>query len=403
MIHMRQFNSFEERNLAFLTQKSIEFTLVQITETGYKKSILDATEPMRHYFKEVGMHDYELQPQGQEYKATQRSYILDATKTYPTITSLYRPETKKGDPRIWPGKLTKYCIPGDILMMLYYSGNLYIVNLTIVDIKKACSSAIITPLKDLIGAFNHEAMSVSYELTGLMRDLSKEWRPSAVLADTGIGRAIEDLLGIDMNRSKKPDYKGIELKSFRDQRPGIRSTLFTQVPDWANSKMKSSKEIVQKYGYLRGSSLTYQNTLRSAVPNSQNLGLTTYPIKQVLSIEEKRKQMDKNGLVSYLKVEDVAVWQLGKLHERLKEKHHETFWIEVESKVEKGIEYFRPILIEHTKNPVISQFDNLLDTGYITVDLLLCRPSGHGDTIAFKMNKKARPMLFPENEQISLK
>lgn len=100
--------------------------------------------------------------------------------------------------------------------------------------------------------------------------------------------------------------------------------------------------------------------------------------------------MDKNGLVSYLKVEDVAVWQLGKLHERLKEKHHETFWIEVESKVEKGIEYFRPILIEHTKNPVISQFDNLLDTGYITVDLLLCRPSGHGDTIAFKMNKKGK-------------
>lgn len=400
---MRQFNSFEEKNLTFLTQKSIEFTLVQITATGYKKSILDATEPMRQYFKEVGMHDYELQPQGQEYKATLQSYILDEANTYPTITSLYRPETKKGDPRIWPGKVTKYCTPDDILMMLYYSGSLYIVNLTIVDIEKACSSAIITPLKDLISAFNNKVMSVSYELTELIRDISKEWHPSAVLADTGIGRAVETLLGINMNCSKNPDYKGIELKSFRDQRSGIRSTLFTQVPDWANSKMKSAKEIVQKYGYLREDSLTYQNTLRSTVPNSQNLGLTLYQIKQVLSIEEKRKQIDKNGLVSYPKVEDVALWQLGKLHERLKEKHHETFWIEVESKVEKGVEYFRPTLIEHTKNPVISQFDNLLDAGYITVDLLLCRPSGHGDTIAFKMNKKARPMLFPENEQIILK
>lgn len=399
---MRRFNSFEEKNLTFLTQKSIEFTLVQITATGFKKSILDATEPMRQYFKEVGMHDYELQSQGQEYKVTQQSFILDEANKYPTTTSLYRPETKKGDPRIWPSKVTKYCTPDDILMMLYHSGNLYIVNLTIVDIKKACSSTISTPLKDLISAFNNEVMSISYELTELIRDISKEWHPSAVLADTGIGRAVETLLGIDMNCSKKPDYKGIELKSFRDQRPGVRSTLFTQVPDWANSKMKSAKEIVQKYGYYRGDSLTYQNTLRSTVPNSQNLGLTLYQIKQVLSIEEK-KRIDKNGLVGYSKVDDVALWQLSKLHERLKEKHHETFWIEVESKIEKGVEYFRPILIEHTKNPVISQFDNLLDTGYITVDLLLCRPSGNGDTIAFKMNKKARPMLFPESEQIILK
>ena len=37
MIHMRPFNEFEENNLTFLAQKSIEFTLVQITTTGYKK------------------------------------------------------------------------------------------------------------------------------------------------------------------------------------------------------------------------------------------------------------------------------------------------------------------------------------------------------------------------------
>lgn len=60
MIRMRSFNKFEENNLKFLTQKNIEYTLVQITETGYKKSILDATDPMRQYFKTVGMHDYSL-------------------------------------------------------------------------------------------------------------------------------------------------------------------------------------------------------------------------------------------------------------------------------------------------------------------------------------------------------
>lgn len=402
MIHMRQFNSFEEKNLKFLTQKSIEFTLVQITATGFKKSILDATEPMRQYFIEVGMHDYEQQPQGQLFKVNVPSYILDDTSLFETSTSLYRPETKKGDPRIWPGRLTRYCEADDILMMLYYQGSLYIVNITRINIEKVFNCSVDTPLKDLIRRFHNEVMSVSHELTERLRDIATEWRPTELLADTSIGRAIEKLLDINMNSSKDPDYKGIELKSSREKRPGIRSTLFTQVPDWAKSKLMSAKEIVQKYGYERDGTRTYQNTLRCTIPNSQNLGLTLYQFQNILTIEEKRISYDKHGDVFYPKVDDVALWQLSKLHERLKEKHRETFWIEVETKHERGVELFRPKLIEHTKNPVVSQFDSLLDTGYITVDLLLSRPSGNGDTIAFKINKKSRPMLFPDSEIIRL-
>lgn len=406
MIRMRSFNKFEENNLKFLTQKNIEYTLVQITETGYKKSILDATDPMRQYFKTVGMHDYSLQSQGQENKVFQTTTILDETSMYPTSTSLYRPETKKGDPRIWTNNLKKYCVPNDIMLMLYHKEKLYVVNLTRVDIEKAYNSGIITPLKELIKEVNVEAMSVANELTDLLRDIAKEWHPAEVLADTGIGRAVETLLGIGMNSSKQPDFKGIELKSYREKRPGVRQTLFSQVPDWKNSFFKSAKEIVGRYGYMRPNKegqmvKTYHNTLSCAVPNAQNLGMTLYPMDEILAIEEKKAKNDKN-VIKYTKVADVALWQLPILHQRLLEKHHETFWIEVESRVEGNQEMFRPILVEHTKNPLVSQFDNLLDAGYITVDLLLSRPSGNGDTISFKMKKKALPMLFPESEQINL-
>ena len=171
--------------------------------------------------------------------------------------------------------------------------------------------------------------------------------------------------------------------------------------------MKSAKDIVAKYGYMRPDKSgqmvkTYQNTISCAAPNAQNLGMTLYPMDEILAIEEKKAKMDKD-VIKYLKAADVALWQLPVLHQRLLEKHHETFWIEVESRLEGDKELFRPILVEHTKNPVVSQFDNLLDAGYITVDLLLSRPSGNGDTISFKMNKKARPMLFPESEQINLR
>ena len=251
MIHMRAFNEFEIKNIKYLTQKNIEFTLVHITATGYKKSILDATDPMRQYFKECGMHDYSLQLQGQDHKVLKTTVILDETSAYNTSTSLYRPETKKGDPRIWANNLKKYCEPNDILLMTYFNDKLYIVNLSKVDIVRTCDSSIITPLKELVVDSNAVAMGIANELTGLLRDIAQEWHPAEVLADTGIGRAIESILGIDMNSSKLPDYKGIELKSYRDKRPQIRATLFCQVPDWKNSHLKSAKEIVAKYGYLR--------------------------------------------------------------------------------------------------------------------------------------------------------
>lgn len=55
---MRSYNAFESGNVKFLVDKQVEFTTIQITETGLKKSILDATAPVRAYFKENNLHDY---------------------------------------------------------------------------------------------------------------------------------------------------------------------------------------------------------------------------------------------------------------------------------------------------------------------------------------------------------
>ena len=105
----------------------------------------------------------------------------------------------------------------------------------------------------------------------------------------------------------------------------------------------------------------------------------------------------------FKKISDVAVWRLQTLHQQLLTKHHETFWIKVENRIEDNKEYFRYDHILHTKNPNIGQFDVLLEQGMISVDLLLCRPSfqksgkNGGDTYSFKMKPKAMPLLFPES------
>ena len=101
MIHMRKFTSVEESRLKVLTKKGISYTLVHITATGFQKSILAATEPMREYFLENNIHDYERQKQGTSSKVQIKTKILTDKEEIHTVTSFYRPETKKGDPRLW--------------------------------------------------------------------------------------------------------------------------------------------------------------------------------------------------------------------------------------------------------------------------------------------------------------
>ena len=65
---MRRLTKTEEERLKLLTENSIPVTLLQPTKTGLKKSILDATGPVRNYLLENDIHDYSAQKQGQDYK-----------------------------------------------------------------------------------------------------------------------------------------------------------------------------------------------------------------------------------------------------------------------------------------------------------------------------------------------
>lgn len=392
MIHMREFTPLELKNQQYLVNLGIAFTQVQITETGLKKSIMDATAPMRVYFKENDIHDYELQLQGPENKFLVPTHVLTFQSVLDTQTSLYRPVTKKGDPRLWIYKLQAFTQPDDIHILIAHGGELYVINSTREDIKRAVESPLLNPIKDFLLAFSHETQEVSQELLQHFRSASGQWFESEVLADTGIGRTIESLLGIKMNPDKTPDYKGIELKSARERSSKTRNNLFTQAPNWELSKCKSSREIVNRYGYLTTEGVKTLRTTISTTHPTQNLQLYVNDIDRLLELQHIR---DAGR-------DDVVVWQLLALHERLRIKHHETFWINVESRIEDGKEYFRYDNIIHTKNPNIGQFDILLEQGIITVDLLLCRPSHNagrsgGDTYSFKMKKKALPLLFPEN------
>lgn len=387
MVNMRPFTAFEQENLKFLVNHNVKFTQVEITPTGLGKGILDSTAPMRAYFIEEGVHNYEEQLQGQEHKVMRDAVILTETSQQLTQASFYRPTTKKGDPRMWIYKLGSFTEGNDIHVLFYFERKLYSVNITHIDIATCYNSPIITPIKEVLTEIYQRGNSVSEELLGKFRSVSGQWFESEVKADTGIGRTIESFLGISMNSDRTPDYKGIELKSHREKRSSKKNVLFTQTPDWDISVLKSGREIVAKYGYLtEDGKRTYQNTVQCTPPNSQDLFLNVNQLKALLELQALKSR-----------VEDVAAWRLLKLHQRLSTKHHETFWIEVENAIHDNKEYFCYKQIEHTRNPNVGQFDVLLEQNLITVDLLLCRPSGNGDTYSFKIKKKGMPLLFPES------
>jgi len=391
---MRQLTPIEINKIKLLTEKSVELCLIEPTVTGLEKSIMDATGSVRTYLKANNIHDFELQRQGQESKIQITSFLISSDSLLNSVASLYRPNTKKGDPRIWFKGLGSYSNPNDILGIVAFEGNLYVLNITQLDLRKLIESKISNPLQDLVNEINQISNEVAEELLILLNKIaSKGPVPAMLQADTAIGRTLETLLGIDINSSKKPDYKGIELKSYRDKR-GNRKTLFAQVPDWNLSKFKSSSEILNAFGYNRGEDFKLYCTVSTLVRNSQGLKL-----KMDSEISQLIENSDKSGFG------DFVVWGLETLHKRLLEKHNETFWIAADSVTIEGKEHFQYKKVEHTKKPIVSQFDILLEQGIITLDHLIKRKSS-GSVVEkgplFKIKPNALNLLFPPSQSYDL-
>ena len=391
---MRQLTTLEIERIKILTENSVELCLIEPTETGLVKSIMDATGSVRNFLKSKKIHDFGLQNQGQESKVLIPSKLIDTDKNINSLASLYRPNTKNGDPRIWFKGLGNYSRANDILGIIEFEGTLYVLNITQIDLEKLLNSTINNPLKELIEEINHISNEVADELLILLNKIASQGPVPAMLkADTAIGRTLETLLGIDINSSKKPDYKGIELKSYRDKK-GNRKNLFAQVPDWSLSKFKSSAEILDNFGYSRGEDFKLYCTVSALVRNSQ--GLT-------LKLDSKINQLLENS--DKANIGDFIAWNLETLHNRLLEKHNETFWIAADSIIIGNKEHFQFKKVEHTRKPIVTQFDILLEQGIITLDHLIKRNST-GKVIEkgpiFKIKPNALELLFPPSQSYSL-
>ena len=391
---MRQLTNHEISRIKLLTEKSIELCLIEPTATGLEKSIMDATGSIRAYLKVNNIHNYELQKQGKESKIQIHSFLIGTSELIKSIASLYRPNTKKGDPRIWFKNMAVYSNANDILGIIAFENSLYVLNITQLDVKKLLEAKIPNPLVELVNEINQISNEIADELLFKLKVIAaKGFVPAMLQADTSIGRTLEKLLGIEMNSSRTPDYKGIELKSARENK-GTRKGLFAKTPNWELSKFKSRNEILDSFGYWEKGVFRLYNTIRATGRNAQGL---------ILRIDYEKDFLYENS--DKKEIGDFLTWELGVLRNVLAIKHKETFWIKAQSKTEDDREYFLFKSAEHTKSPLLNQFGLLIDIGAITLDYpikRLANGSVEDKGCNFKLRPTALKMLFPPSKKYSL-
>lgn len=385
--------------IRFFNTHSVEATYLVPTSVGLGKSIMDATSPLRLYLKENQIHNYDGQTQGPEGKKTVKTFFVTETNLIPTTASLYRPQAKgkDGDPRIWFSKLPSYASANNLLGVVAFNNALYVINLSNSNIRQSVQDSN-SPLSRLFKQINADQSSVSDELLNKLREVaSRGWIKTVTVGDTGIGATLEHCLGIQINSSRKPDYKGIELKTKRitGLRATTRTSLFAQVPDWEISALKSSAQILDNYGYNRGDVKKLYCTVKATAPNSQGLILRVDEPKDLL--QERFESSDVSR--------DVVSWKLDVLRNRLLTKHNETFWIGAATSKIEGTEHFHYKKVLHTRVPFASNFHTLCQEGVITLDHLIKRDVT-GKVVEkgplFKINPSDLGLLFPPPLQFDL-
>lgn len=390
-----------EQFLSIFAETGVPVAFLVPTLTGFGKSIMDATASIRELLRNANVHDYEKQSQGQNNKEIVDTYIVQYDSLVQTDTSLYRPETKKGDPRIWIYNLKPFCQPYNLLALIVIEKKIYVFNLS--DKRIADSLFAKGFCYSILEEASYQDKRISEELLNKLHIIHNQgFLPSVTVGDPGVGDTLEHALGIDRNNSKAPDYKGIELKTTRLTRNGgnrakTRSTLFTRVPD----EGMSYRQIVDAYGKVqvpRGSTVARMQmyeTLMCARPNAYDLILDVDINNDMLNIMHQGERVKKY----------VSAWYLENLRKALLLKHRETFWIKAQSETRDGVEFFRYDKVLHTKNPNASLLAPLFESNKITVDLAAhYKPDGkwrdHG--VLFKMMPNDLPLLLGEPKEYIL-
>jgi len=373
--------------LSIFSSLGLQAAFLVPTETAMKKSIIDATYPAREYLSKTGTHNYEKQEQGQDHKVQIETFFVGDKDFKKTVSSLYRPPTKNGDPRIWFYKLKSYAVAYNLLAFISHDDKIYVINCSDQKVLDSLEDGS-NPLFSALNISNDGLTVEANELLGLLCNIGKKgWVKTLRSGDTGVGYTLETMLGISANSNKAPDYKGVEIKSSRKK--SSNQTLFGKTPNWKESRLKSSLEILTERGRfsVEKNRLQLFHSIYAHQPNSYGLQLEVdfedSLLKQYCNIADRR--------------EDDVLWEISVLQEALRKKHRQTFWVKTKTRKNDNIEEFHYHEGIYTRGPNIDAFPLLIESGDVFVDYTIKQnPNGSAKDqgYLFRMKKNNLDVLF---------
>lgn len=354
--------------ISFFDGTDIPFGLLIPTPTALGKNILDANGSVREMLGNTKAHDFSKQPQGQEYKKELNGVIINASDIMNSKVTVYRPKTKKGDPRLWFFGLAGAVAPYSVLALISDGRTIFAVdfsnpptreNRKFTSILRSCTiAATQSPVEQLL------AKLIDIHKQGLI--------PAVGYGDTTVGMTLENLLDIAPNSYAAPDWNGIELKTNRlkgnmkprkakDPRHG-RSSLFSLKPCWCPDHSLTERKILDRFGLRdKNERLGLYCTIYGKAPNPNGFQLEADRESDQLRVVHKAEGLESS----------VATWHMASIRESLRIKHTRTAWIDARTQVIDGKEYFDYCGVTFTERPNFMEFENLVESNGITVDFTI--------------------------------
>lgn len=228
-------------------------------------------------------------------------------------------------------------------------------------------------------------------LEDFIREFSKiksmGWIRTHRSGPTGIGKTLEDLLGIPENNFDEPDFGEYELKSCRINSQSML-TMFTLSPQPA----RSNTYLRLKYGYISDAYENERKVLHSTLTASRFVPIYNTGNELKIVCDDERI-----SIASRTEIESVF-WTREALKRSFERKYKNKFvYVKAEHRGSGSWEEFR--FIEAYE---VSGFDyyamiELLEEGKIFVDLRIGQyPDGrtHDHGTAFRIREADQPLLF---------
>jgi len=229
--------------------------------------------------------------------------------------------------------------------------------------------------------------------------------PSHRKGPTGIGKTLEDLLGITENNIAGPDFQIYELKSARKESVSML-TLFTKAP----VPRGANKSLLEEFGYIQRKiprkykqlTMTGEEMDESKIPpEDKELHTTVDSIKPNsvgLKLEIKSNRLyiaNDKGVEAY--------YDNDTLRNAFEKKYHRLIYVLADHKTEKGKEWFWFNEVYLLDGFSFERFSELVKEGKMKVDIRIGHyPDGrlHDHGTGFRILPKYLPKCFETIKQI---